>query len=106
MRRIPPIAFAVLALAAGGCRQGKVTLGISDSTFVATIAQLHSISADTALDSASRASARAAVLQREGLTADSLERAARAMASDPQHALAVWTAIQQHVRKTPATRTP
>jgi hypothetical protein len=40
------------------------------------------------------------------LTADSLERAARAMASDPQHALAVWTAIQQHVRKTPATRTP
>lgn len=104
MRRIPSLVFAVLALAISGCRHGKVTLGVSDSTFVATIAKLHSINADTSLDSASRAAARDTVLQREGVTAEQLERVARAMASDPQHALDVWTAIQLHLRKTPATR--
>lgn len=98
MRRIPRLCLPALALALCACGHGKVTLGVSDSTFVATIVKLHGINADTMLDSVSRAAARSAVLKRQGVTVEELERVARAMASDPRHAMEVWLAIQQGVR--------
>ena len=98
MQRIGYIVLAALLVWSAGCHRDGATLGISDSTFVTTIARLHAINADTLLDSTARATKRALVLREQGVTADSLERAARAMSADPQHALAVWSAIQERVR--------
>jgi hypothetical protein len=101
------LALVALVLMAGvsGCRRDKASAGISDSTFVATIAQLHAVNADTSLDSTGRAAARQAVLREQGVTGEALERAARAMAADPEHALVVWTAIEQRVREAPSKPT-
>lgn len=90
--------MCVMFLTVGAGCHGTSATGISDSTFVRTIAALHEINADTALDSAGRAHARTQLLQERGLTPDALERAARALAADPERALAVWTAIDEHAR--------
>lgn len=102
--QLPLIALVAL-IGIAGCRRGGASAGVSDSTFVAAIAELHAINADTSLDSTARAAARRRVLQERGVTGDALERAARAMAEDPEHALAVWTAIDHRVRDT-TTRRP
>ncbi len=94
---IAPVVIAALAL--GGCRQGHEISGISDSTFVATMASLHAIERNPALDSAGKAAARRAALQERGLSPDGLERAARALASDPEHAIKLWTRIDSALQK-------
>jgi hypothetical protein len=76
---------------------------VSDSTFVAAMAELRTIEADQAMDSTARDSARTAVLRRNGISPADLEEAARAMARDPDHALAVWRAIE---RRTEGERAP
>ena len=67
--------------------------GVTDSTFVATMTALTRINADSSLDSARRAVARDSLLQSRDLTAATLERAARALANDPDRALALWQRI-------------
>src|SRR5688572_10739088 len=76
-----------------GCRQGEIVAGVTDSTFVATMTALTRINADSSLDSARRAVARDSLLQSRDLTAAMLERAARALANDPDRALALWQRI-------------
>jgi hypothetical protein len=66
---------------------------VTDSTFVATMTALTRINADSSLDSARRAVARDSLLQSRDLTAATLERAARALANDPDRALALWQRI-------------
>ena len=67
--------------------------GVTDSTFVATMTALTRINADSSLDSARRAVVRDSLLQSRDLTAATLERAARALANDPDRALALWQRI-------------
>jgi hypothetical protein len=88
-------ALVALAFGAWACGSGDITAGVSDSTFVATIAELRRIQNDASLDSARRVQTRQAVLQRRGLTPDRLEQAARALAGDPERAVAVWQAIDR-----------
>jgi hypothetical protein len=77
---------------------------VSDSTFIAAMAALRRIGADTLMDSTARDSARKVVLRRYRLTPERLEQAARALADDPDHALAVWRAIEERQRgKRPLT---
>ena len=83
----------MLAIAAAGCRTEGATGDVSDSAFIATMAELQRVQTSTALDSAARDSARRSVLQRRGLTPEQLYRAARAMAADEAHAVRVWQAI-------------
>ena len=78
-----------------GCRQGGIGGGVTDSTFVATMAALIRINADGTLDSARRTVARDSVLQSRDLSAATLERAARALADDPDRALALWQRIRK-----------
>ena len=75
--------------------------GVSDSTFVATMAELQRIQTDGALDSAGRVAARARVLQRRGLTPDHLERVAQSLADDPERAADLWRAIDERLRLHP-----
>ena len=93
------------------CRQGEIVAGMSDSTFVATVAALARINQDPARDSASRATARDSVLQGRGLTPDDMERAALALEDDPERAMALWVRISEAAIPTaspppPATGTP
>lgn len=79
---------------------------MSDSTFVATMAELRRVQSDPTLDSARRADARRAVLQGRGLTAEALERAARALADDPERAALVLQAIDRKMATLPADSAP
>ena len=104
MRRVLAIHAFAVAVLAGGCRRAELVDGVTDSAFVATMAELRAISRAGEGDSASRARARQAVLQRRGLTAERLERAARALADDPERATDVWQAIE--VRAAAGTPAP
>ena len=86
------LVWLVLGLAGAACRRDPAS-DVSDSTFVAAMADLRRVQYDTASDSASRTAARQRVLQRRGLTAERLERAARALAADPERATKVFQAI-------------
>ena len=69
--------------------------GVTDSTFVTTMAALMRINADASRDSAGRAVARDSVLQSRDLTAETLERAARVVSDDPDRAAALWQRIMK-----------
>lgn len=84
---------------AGGCRRATAVDGVGETTFVATMVELRRLDTLTTTDSAARASARAAVLQRHGLTARQLERFAGALADDPAHAQEVFARIDSTVTR-------
>lgn len=88
-RRIPPILVAALA-ASLACRRGD-PLSASDSSFVAAMVELRRVPAGPAGTEA----ARHAILRRRRLTVDSLERYARRLATNPEHAAAVWREIDK-----------
>src|SRR5688500_18341869 len=75
------------------CRQGDIVDGVSDSTYVATMAALTRINQAATRDRVSKAAARASVLQARDLTLDDMERVARALEDDPERAKALWLRI-------------
>jgi len=84
---------------AGGCRRSTAAVdGISETTFVVTMVELRRLDSATT-DSATRAAARAAVLQRRGLTATQLERYAASLADDPARAQALLARIDSTVAR-------
>ena len=84
----------VLACAVVGCARSDIVPGVSDSAFVATMADLRRLE-DTPPDTATRAAARRRILQQRGLTLDQMDRAGRALASDPTRAAEIFDAIQK-----------
>lgn len=93
-------AWLLLAGAGLACARGGSAVG--DSTFVAVMAELRQVQGEAG-DSTSRAARRARVLQSRGLTAASLEQAARDIAADPARANRIFQAI---ARKTVDAATP
>jgi hypothetical protein len=91
--RCPLVAVAVSLVVVWGCRASADAM--SDSTFVATMAELRRIEENASLDSAASAAARRRVLQGRGLSAEVVERHANALAEDPDRAAAVWQAIDR-----------
>lgn len=84
---------------AGGCRRSAASVdGVSETNFVATMVELRRLDAATT-DSAARAAARAAVLQRRGLSASQLERYAASLADDPERAQALFARIDSTVTR-------
>lgn len=86
---------AVLLAAAAGCGDHELAGGITDSAFVATMAELERVDRTPGLDSAARANARARTLQGRGLTRAQLEAAAGSLADDPKRALALYREIDR-----------
>lgn len=84
----------LLACAIAGCTKHEIVPGVSDSAFVATMADLRRIQNGPG-DSASEAAKRQRVLQQRGLTGDQLERAAAALAKNPARASALFEAIEK-----------
>src|SRR5215207_8875645 len=90
-------ALPALAAAAVGCRRAELTGGVSDSAFVRTMVELRGVQANVTLDSAGRAEARQAALQRHRLTPGDLEEAASELADDPERASRVWQEIERRL---------
>ena len=95
-----------LSLWIGGCRRGAGAPDVTDSTFVAAVAQLRRITFDSTLDSAGKAAARRGVFAKYKATPAELERTARAMARDPDRAVAIWRAIDARLQDTVAAAAP
>src|SRR5690348_15129233 len=88
------VVLAAVVVAGAGCNGTRMpTSAVDDSTFVRTMVELERLADDTTLDSLMRDSTRRVILRRHGLTAAELVQAARSMASDPDRAERVWTAI-------------
>lgn len=97
----------VLACAVVGCSQRDIVAGVSDSAFVAAMADLRHIE-DMPPDTTARAAARRRILQQRGLTVEQMDRAGRALANDPKRAAAIFDAIQKravNVVKSTTTQT-
>lgn len=92
-----------LALATAACGRDTLAEGVTDSAFVATMAELERVERTPGLDSSARVAARTAALQRRGLTPTQIEAAAIALADDPERALALYRAID---RKASGDTTP
>ena len=84
----------VVAVVALACGRNEIVEGVSDSTFVAALADLQRVGTDPRLDRAARDSARRAVLQGRGLTVEQMDRAARALADDPERARELLQAVR------------
>ena len=84
----------LVAVAALACGSGEIVDGVTDSTFVAALADLQRIRADPTLDSAARDDARDSVLQGRGLTVEEMDRAAIALADDPRRARELLQAVR------------
>lgn len=84
----------ILACAIVGCARGDIVPGVSDSAFVATMADLRRAQGSTT-DTVALAAARKRILQQRGLTVEQLDRAGRALANDPQRAADIFDAIDK-----------
>jgi len=58
------------------------------------------------LDSAQRTHSRDSILQKEGLTADRLQGAAKQLAQNPARAQTVWQAIERRANDTAVVKAP
>ncbi|HEX6059741.1 MAG TPA: hypothetical protein VFZ11_12090 [Gemmatimonadaceae bacterium] len=86
--------YVLVAVATLACGTDEIVSGVSDSTFVATLADLQRIRSDPSLDSAAREESRRRILQGRGLTAEQLEQAATALAEDPRRARELLQAVR------------
>ena len=76
-----------------GCTRGDIVPGVSDSVFVATVADLRRV--DLTADSATKARKRSQILQQRGLSVDQLDRAAKTLAKDPKRLADIFEAIDK-----------
>lgn len=106
MWRLLCVHVVALAMTLSACEGGEGLAGVSDSTFVQTMAELRIVHGRAEIDSAARAAALDSILQRRGLTPEQLEQAARSLAEDPERALELWRAIDRRVRGDTLERTP
>ena len=105
--RISLVSFSFLVLASSGaCRRSRDLNGLSEARFVAVMAALKQVRDRPGLDAARRAHGRDSILQKEGLTAATLEGAARQLAQNPARAQTVWQAIERRANDTGAVKAP
>jgi hypothetical protein len=89
------LVILVLLGTAAGCRRSQLAGGLSDSTYVAVMADLKRMHDAPGMDSAQRAARRDSILRSRGLTPAQLEAAARQLADNPGRAQTVWQAIER-----------
>lgn len=94
----------VAAASLSACRRPERSSGVSDSTFVATLAELKRVENTPVSDTAQRAALRASILQRRGLSPAKLEQAAHELAQNPKHAQEIWQAVERRAADTTRVR--
>jgi len=101
MRTRIAIGILLVGLALAGCRRDRsADLGIPDTTFVATLADLRQTESDTSLDANMRDSTRRMILRRHKVTSVQLEHAARNLAQSPTRASDLWRKVENPARVT------
>lgn len=101
MRTRIAIGILLTGLALAGCRRDRsADLGIPDTTFVATLADLRHAESDTSLDANMRDSTRRMILRRHKVTSVQLEHAARKLAQSPTRASDLWRKVENPARVT------
>src|SRR4051812_40005830 len=100
MQRLSHVILVLACAMVGGCARGDIVPGVSDSTFVATMAELRRAEGSTT-DTAALGAARRRILQQRGLTVEVMDRAARALANDPDHAADLFDAIEKRAVNAP-----
>ena len=101
MRTRIAIGILLVGLALAGCRRDRsADLGIPDTTFVATLADLRHTESDTSLDANMRDSTRRMILRRHKVTSVQLEHAARNLAQSPTRASDLWRKVENPARVT------
>ncbi len=88
----------VLVLIAG-CRSRKADLGMSDSAFVQIMGDLKIVADVPDISDAVRAQRREAVLRKYSVTAAQIEKLDATLASHPNHAKLLWSAIETRAVK-------
>jgi hypothetical protein len=76
-----------------GCARGDIVPGVSDSAFVATMADLRRV--DQQADSATKATTRRRILQQRGLSVEQMDEAAKVLARDPKRLSDIFDAIDK-----------
>lgn len=100
--RVAPAQFVLMVVLTSivGCQRAQLATGVSDSTFVAVMAELKRVRDAPGVDSGHRAARRDSILQRRGLTPAQLEVAARRLAENPTRAQTVWQAVERRANDT------
>ncbi|MFI5242350.1 MAG: hypothetical protein ACHQRL_05030 [Gemmatimonadales bacterium] len=99
MRTRTAIGILLVGLAPAGCRRDRsADLGIPDTTFVATLADLRHSESDSSLDANMRDSTRRMILRRHRVTSVQLEHAARKLAESPTRASDLWRKVENPTR--------
>ena len=80
---------------ASGCRRPQPASLVSDSVFVAVMADLKRVQDAPGMDSAQRVARRDSILRSRALTPAQLEAVARQLAHNPARAQTVWQAIER-----------
>ena len=94
------VVLVLVCAAAVACGPAGPSSPVSDSTFVAVLADLKRVHEAPGLDSAQRAARRDSILQGRGLTPAQLDAAARALAQNPARAQTVWQAVERRAADT------
>jgi hypothetical protein len=94
------LAVAPASVATIGCRPRHESVA-ADSTFVRAMGDLRLLAANASLDSLSRQRARDSILRHYATSEGDLERIARELARDPDHAVAVLRKIDLRARSVP-----
>jgi hypothetical protein len=95
------VSITLFLTVASGCGHARVaSLGMPDSTFVATLSELRRIETDTSLDVTMRDSTRRIILRKHKVTSTQLEAAARILAESPARASDLWREIESVPRPT------
>jgi hypothetical protein len=89
------VAGLLAGAALAACRGTEPTSTVSDSIFVAVMAELKRVHEVAGIDSAQREARRAEILKKHGLTPARLDTAARALSKNPTRAQTVWQAIER-----------
>jgi hypothetical protein len=88
--------LALISIAAViACRGNDIVRGVSDSTFVQTMADLRRLPTVIQGDTSFRVRMRDSILRVHGVTAPQIESAAARLANDPERAAELWNAIEQ-----------
>lgn len=77
-----------------GCRRGEIVRGVSDSTYVRAMVALRRLPLGPFEDSTPRIRSRDSVLASFGISAEQLESASVALATQPDRAAALWQKIE------------
>ncbi len=84
----------IVAISSGCGGSAAPSLGMPDSTFVATLSELRRAESDTSLDVTMRDSTRRLILRRHKVTSTQLEAASRILAQTPARASDLWRQIE------------